>query len=120
MKVIETKKAPGAIGPYSQGFEVAGMVYTSGQIPVNPENGQVPEGIGAQARQSCENVGQSLGRQGQILTGCLKPHAFWRIWQTLQNSTRCMGNILCQNQPGAVWQSGLCPRESYVRSKRLP
>ena len=36
MKVIETKKAPGAIGPYSQGFEVAGMVYTSGQIPVNP------------------------------------------------------------------------------------
>ena len=36
MNVIDTKKAPGAIGPYSQGFEVNGIVYTSGQIPVNP------------------------------------------------------------------------------------
>ena len=46
MKVIATTNAPGAIGPYSQGFEVNGFVYTSGQIPVNPENGH-PEGSGA-------------------------------------------------------------------------
>lgn len=64
MKVLETKKAPGAIGPYSQGFEVNGMVYTSGQIPVNPENGQVPEGISAQAEQSCKNVGAILEAAG--------------------------------------------------------
>lgn len=56
MIVLETNKAPGAIGPYSQGFEVNGIVYTSGQIPVNPENGEVPEGIAAQAEQSCKNV----------------------------------------------------------------
>ena len=60
MNRIETKKAPGAIGPYSQGFEVGGIIYTSGQIPVNPENGQVPEGIVAQAEQSCKNVGAIL------------------------------------------------------------
>lgn len=64
MKVIETNKAPGAIGPYSQGYEVGQMVYTSGQIPVNPENGQVPEGIAAQARQSCLNVGAILEAAG--------------------------------------------------------
>lgn len=43
MKVISTEKAPGAIGPYSQGFEVNGFVFTSGQIPVNPENGETPD-----------------------------------------------------------------------------
>ena len=57
MNVISTEKAPGAIGPYSQGFEVNGFVFTSGQIPVDPANGEVPEGIAAQAEQSCKNVG---------------------------------------------------------------
>ena len=76
MKVIETKKAPGAIGPYSQGFEVAGMVYTSGEIPVNPENGQVPEGIGAQARQSCENVGAILREAGTDFDRVFKTTCF--------------------------------------------
>ena len=64
MKVIATTNAPGAIGPYSQGFEVNGFVYTSGQIPVNPENSQVPEGIAAQAEQSCKNVGSILEAAG--------------------------------------------------------
>ncbi len=64
MKMINTEKAPGAIGPYSQGFEVNGIVYTSGQIPVDPENGQVPEGIAAQAEKSCQNVGAILEAAG--------------------------------------------------------
>ena len=53
MKVIATTNAPSAIGPYSQGFVVNGFVYTSGQIPVDPTTGAVPEGIAAQAEQSC-------------------------------------------------------------------
>ncbi len=64
MIVLETTKAPGAIGPYSQGFEVNGFVFTSGQIPVNPANGEVPEGIAAQAEQSCKNVGAILEAAG--------------------------------------------------------
>lgn len=48
MKVIETTNAPGAIGPYSQGFETNGFVITSGQIPVDPATGTVPDGIAAQ------------------------------------------------------------------------
>ena len=64
MKVLETTKAPGAIGPYSQGFEVNGFVFTSGQIPVNPATGEVPEGIAAQAEQSCKNVGAILEAAG--------------------------------------------------------
>ena len=64
MNVINTEKAPGAIGPYSQAFEVNGCIYTSGQIPVNPADGSVPEGIAAQAEQSCKNVGAILEAAG--------------------------------------------------------
>ena len=61
---ISTTKAPGAIGPYSQGMIVGNLVYTSGQIPVRPENGTIPEGIAAQTEQSCQNVGAILNAAG--------------------------------------------------------
>ena len=64
MQIIETKNAPGAIGPYSQGYTVNGFVYTSGQIPVDPQTGNIPEGICAQADQSCKNVGAILAAAG--------------------------------------------------------
>lgn len=54
--IIATTAAPGAIGPYSQGWAVGDMVFTSGQIPVDPATGAIPEGITAQAHQSCKNV----------------------------------------------------------------
>ncbi|MDF2791700.1 MAG: putative endoribonuclease, partial [Neobacillus sp.] len=64
MKIIETVHAPGAIGPYSQGYIVNGMVYTSGQIPVNPEDGMVGNSIKEQAEQSCRNVEAILEEAG--------------------------------------------------------
>ena len=64
MQIISTNKAPGAIGPYSQGYIVNGFVYTSGQIPVNPATGDIPEGITAQAEQACTNVGAILEAAG--------------------------------------------------------
>lgn len=76
MNVLNTEKAPGAIGPYSQGFEVNGFVYTSGQIPVNPENGEVPEGIAAQAEQSCKNVGAILEAAGSSFEKVFKTTCF--------------------------------------------
>ncbi len=76
MKLINTEKAPGAIGPYSQAFEVNGVIYTSGQIPVNPENGEVPEGIAAQAEQSCKNVGAILEAAGSGFAKVFKTTCF--------------------------------------------
>ena len=64
MNVIETKNAPGAIGPYSQGYAFGDLVITSGQIPVDPATGTTPEGISAQAEQSCKNVGAILEAAG--------------------------------------------------------
>lgn len=76
MKVLETAKAPGAIGPYSQGYVVNGFVYTSGQIPVNPADGSIPEGITAQAEQSCKNVGAILEAAGVDFSRVFKTTCF--------------------------------------------
>ena len=55
-KTIATENAPAAIGPYVQGVDLGNMIITSGQIPVDPKTGSVPEDVAAQARQSLENV----------------------------------------------------------------
>lgn len=54
MKIIATNNAPAAIGPYSQGIVSGGFAYCSGQIPVNPADGTIADGIEAQAHQSCK------------------------------------------------------------------
>lgn len=74
--VIETTNAPGAIGPYSQGWIVGDMIYTSGQIPVDPATGVVPEGISAQAEQSCKNVAAILEAAGVSLESTFKTTCF--------------------------------------------
>lgn len=76
MKKIETTAAPAAIGPYSQGYCVNGFVFTSGQIPVNPINGAIPEGIEAQAEQSCKNVGAILEAAGSGFDKVIKTTCF--------------------------------------------
>ena len=81
MKVIATEKAPGAIGPYSQGFIAGGFVYTSGQIPVNPADGTVPEGIAAQTDQSCKNVCAILEAAGSGYDKVIKTTCFLAIME---------------------------------------
>jgi reactive intermediate/imine deaminase len=76
MKVIATDKAPGAIGPYSQGFISNGFVYTSGQIPVDPATGEVPSSIEEQAAQSCKNVGALLEAAGSGFNKVIKTTCF--------------------------------------------
>ncbi len=63
-KIIESSKAPAAIGPYSQAIETNGMVYISGQIPINRETGKIPEGISAQTEQVLINIGYILKEAG--------------------------------------------------------
>ncbi len=76
MTVISTDKAPGAIGPYSQGFVTNGFVFTSGQIGINPADGSVPEGIEAQAEQACKNVVAILEAAGTKAEKVIKTTCF--------------------------------------------
>lgn len=76
MKIISTPDAPAAIGPYSQGWAVNGFVFTSGQIPVEPDTGRVPEGIQEQAHRSCMNVGAVLKAAGLDYANVVKTTCF--------------------------------------------
>ena len=62
--VVKTDQAPGTIGPYSQGIQVGDMYFFSGQIPLVPSTGEMPEGIEAQAHQALKNVKGLLESQG--------------------------------------------------------
>lgn len=74
--VISTTNAPGAIGPYSQGWVVGDMVFASGQIPVNPATGEIPEGIAAQTEQSCKNVAAIMEAAGVTMENVVKTTCF--------------------------------------------
>lgn len=76
MNPIATSNAPGAIGPYSQGYEFGGLILTSGQIPVDPATGLIPEGIEAQAHQSCKNVRAILEAAGSNMSKVVKTTCF--------------------------------------------
>jgi 2-iminobutanoate/2-iminopropanoate deaminase len=71
-KVISTSKAPKAIGPYSQAIEINGMLFISGQIPVNPETGEIPESIQAQTEQVMKNIGAILKDAGYDYSNVVK------------------------------------------------
>ena len=75
-EVISTTAAPGAIGPYSQAIKTGNMLFCSGQIPVNPETGTVPEGIKAQTAQSLANVKALLAAAGASIENVVKTTVF--------------------------------------------
>lgn len=73
---IQTEKAPAAIGPYSQAVAAGGLLFTSGQIPARPADGNIPEGIEAQAEQSMKNVGAILEAAGSGFEKVVKTTCF--------------------------------------------
>ena len=76
-KVISTPKAPAAIGPYSQAIQVGNLIYTSGQIPIDPATGQLVEGgIKEQTRQSLSNIQAILQEAGLTMASVVKTTVF--------------------------------------------
>ena len=109
MKVIETKKAPAAIGPYSQGYVAGDFVFTSGQIGVDPATGEAPVGIEAQAELSCKNVAAVLEAGGSDLTKVIKTTCF----------IADMGDFAAFNKVYEKYFTGK-PARSCVAVKTLP
>lgn len=109
MNVISTPNAPAAIGPYAQGYIANGMVFTSGQLPVDPAAGTMPEGIAAQAEQSCKNVGAVLAAGGTGLGSVIKTTCFLAD----------MNDFAAFNEVYARYFIN-CPARSCVAVKALP
>ena len=75
-KIVCTDKAPGAIGPYSQGIQVGDLFFFSGQLPIDPKTGEMPEGIANQTIQSFENIKGLLESQGLTFNDVVKTTVF--------------------------------------------
>ena len=106
---IDTDEAPKAIGPYSQGIAVNGMVFTSGQIPVTL-NGDIPEGIEAQAKQALRNLGAVLKSAGADYGDVVKTTVF----------IKDMNDFAKFNEIYASFFNEPYPARSCVEVSRLP
>ena len=111
MKVISTKKVPVAIGPYSQAIQVGNLIYTSGQLPINPATGVfVDGGIKEQTRQSLTNVKAILEEAGLSMKSVVKTTVFMAD----------MGDFADMNSVYAEFFSEPYPARSAVAVKTLP
>ncbi len=108
--VVSTPKAPAAIGPYSQGIVAGALVFTSGQLPMDPVSGAMPADPAAQARQCLENVKAVLEAGGSGLDRVAKVTVF------LQD----MAHFGAVNEVYASFFSGTFPARSCVQVARLP
>jgi 2-iminobutanoate/2-iminopropanoate deaminase len=76
MKAVVTEKAPKAIGAYSQGLDLGNMIFTSGQLPIDPATGEIPESAAAQAEQSLKNVKAIVEAAGSDMSKIVKTVIF--------------------------------------------
>lgn len=110
-KQISTAKAPAAIGPYSQAIEANGMVFVSGQLPVNPETGEFAEGgIKELTRQSLTNMKNILAEAGLGMESVVKTTVFLAD----------MADFAAMNEVYASFFEGVAPARSAVAVKTLP
>lgn len=110
-EVLETKNAPAAIGPYSQGIKSGELVFVSGQIPVNPSSGLIEaQDIEGQARQSLINVGEVLKSAGLSYENVVKTTCF----------IKDMADFSDFNKVYSEYFKNECPARSCVAVKELP
>jgi len=110
MTIIESNKAPAAIGPYSQAIDTGSMVFVSGQLPIDPKTGEMPSDAASQARQSMENLKAILEAAGTSLERAVKATIF------LQN----LEHFSAVNEVYAGFFPGKYPARSCVQVARLP
>ena len=98
-QVISTDKAPSAIGPYSQAIKANGFLFASGQIPVNPETGEIPEGIEAQTEQSLKNVKAILEAEGLTPADVVKTTVFIQDMADFAKVNEIYAKYFTENPP---------------------
>lgn len=109
-KEISTNKAPQAIGPYSQGINIGNLIFTSGQIPINPETGEMPDDIKDQAKQSLKNIAAILEEAGSSMDKAIKLNVFLKD----------MNDFAVVNEVYSTFFEKPFPARSAVEVARLP
>lgn len=98
-KVISTNAAPAAIGPYSQAIRIGDFIFISGQIPVNPATGNIPEGIKAQTAQSIANIKAILAEAGISIDHVIKTTVFLADMSLFGEMNEVYGNEFTSPYP---------------------
>ena len=98
-EIISTKKAPSAIGPYSQGMIVGDLVFTSGQIPLNPENGELVTEISKATVQVMANLSAVLEAAGSSLEKVIKTTIFFFFFNDFEKVNEIYGDYFKDNLP---------------------
>jgi len=121
MKAISTTKAPAAIGPYSQAIQVGNLIYTSGQIPIDPATGSFVEGgIKEQTRQSLTNVKAILEEAGLTMSNVVKTTVFMADMNDFADMNAVYAEFFAEQSGKAERFSEPYPARSAVAVKTLP
>jgi 2-iminobutanoate/2-iminopropanoate deaminase len=110
MITIQTPSAPKAVGPYAQGTRFGDLVFCSGQLPIDPADGNIPAGVEAQTRQSLANVAAVLEAAGASLASTLKTTVFLKD----------MNDFAAMNTVYASFFAESVPARSTIEVARLP
>lgn len=100
MKVIQTQKAPAAVGPYSQAIEVNGLIFTSGQLPIIPESGElINDDIKKATARSLENIKEILQEAGSSLDKVVKVNIFLKDMNEFSSVNEVYSKYFTTNKP---------------------
>lgn len=115
-EIISTEKAPGAIGPYSQAIKTGGMVYCSGQIPIDPVTGEfVSDDVTEQTEQVLKNLSAVLEAAGTSLENVVKTTVFLADMGDFASMNEVYGRYFNDNKPArATVQAARLPRDARV------
>ena len=115
-EIISTENAPGAIGPYSQAIKAGGMVFCSGQIPIDPATGQfVSEVVSEQTEQVLNNLSEVLNAAGTSLDSVVKTTVFLADMNDFAEMNDVYGRFFSENKPArATVQAARLPRDARV------
>ena len=120
-QVLETKNAPAAIGPYSQGIAAGSMVFVSGQLPIVPETGELhPDDIGEQTAQSMRNIAAILQEAGCTLKDVVKTTIFLKDLSDFAQVNAAYAAFFPENAPArACVQVAKLPKDARVEIEAI-
>ncbi len=119
-KIIYTSNAPEPVGPYSQAIENNGTLYISGQVPINPETGKIPEGIEAQTKQVMENIGAILKAAGYSFADVIKSTCLLSDMNNFKAMNDIYATYYTENPPArAAFQVARLPLDVMVEIETI-
>ncbi|ALO14712.1 Enamine/imine deaminase [Salinivirga cyanobacteriivorans] len=119
-KIIQTQNAPKAIGPYSQATETNGMLFISGQLPINPKTGEMPKDVKAQTKQSLENTKHILEAAGMTMENVVKVTVLLHNIEDFAAMNEIYAEYFTENPPArAAYEVANLPKGALVEIESI-